>query len=120
MGREEGGLREMLFARHYALLVRMPCGERPHAKEERSDRTDPKEPPLPNINESRRNQSESFKIGNRINVRSNRSRQTLRDGKFWIRNASDGFRQVLPAERNERIGWNKVAFMRVSLGRIRL
>jgi hypothetical protein len=89
----------MLFARHDELLMRVPCRERPDAKQERNHRTDPKEPPLPNINESRRNQSESFKNRNRINVRSNRSRQTLRDEKFWIRNASDGFRIVLPAEK---------------------
>jgi hypothetical protein len=110
----------MLFARHDDLLMRMSCRERPDAKEERNDRTYPKEPPLPNINESWRSQSESFKNRNRINVRSNRSRQTLRDEKFWIRNASGGFRLVLPAESNERFGWNNVAFKRVYKGRIPL
>jgi hypothetical protein len=88
----------MLFAWHDDLLMRMPCRECPDAKEERNGRTDPKGPALLNINESRRSQSEPFKNRNRINLRSDHSRQTLRDEKFWIRNATDGFRLVLPAD----------------------
>jgi hypothetical protein len=75
----------MLFARHDDMFMRLPCRERSDAKEERNDGTYPEEPPLPNINESRRNQSESFKKRNRIDVRSNHSGQTLKDEKFWIR-----------------------------------
>jgi hypothetical protein len=110
----------MLFAWHDALLMRMPCREHPDAKEEGNDRTDPEEPPLPNIGESRRIQSESFKSRNRIHERSNNSRQTLKDEKCWIRNVSDGLCLVLPAESNERFEWNKVAFKRVYIARIQL
>jgi len=51
----------MLFARYDDMLVQLQCRECSDAKKESNDRTDPEEPPLPNINESRRNQSESFK-----------------------------------------------------------
>jgi hypothetical protein len=82
----------MLFARHDDVLMRLPRRECPDAKEKCNDRTDPKEPPLPNINESRRNQSESLKNRNRIDDQSKRSRQTLKDEKLLIRNVSDGLR----------------------------
>jgi signal transduction histidine kinase len=85
------------------MLMGLPCRERSDAKEERNDRTHPEAPPLPNINESRRNQSESFKSTQRIDVRSNRSGQTLKDEEVCIRSV---IRRLSPRllDVRERVG----------------
>ena len=102
------------------MLMRLPCRERSDAKEERNDRAYPEAPPLPNVNESRRNQSVSFKNAKGIDVRSNRSGQTLEDEKVCIRSVIGRLSPRPLAECNDRFGWNKVEFKRVYIGRIEL
>jgi hypothetical protein len=96
----------MMFARHDAMLTRLPCRERSDAKEKRDGRTDPKKPPLPNFNESRKH-TRSFKLQKQIYPSPNPTAQTLEDEKFWIKN---GLTILAWAENKERFVWNKAAF----------
>jgi hypothetical protein len=83
---DEGGLRELMFARNIDTLVlkRLAYGECSNAKEEHKDRAYAEETPLPNVNKSWAKHSEVL-LRQRMHVRRNRSGQTLNDEKFSIR-----------------------------------